>query len=424
MREAVIVSYARTGMAKANRGSLNNTHGITMAGTAIKGALDRAGIEAGLVEDVFLGCAQPEGATGHNVARNAALWAGCPSTTSGATINRFCSSGLQAIANAAHTVINEGAPVAIGGGVESLSLVSRSGHMNLHRYTEDELMKKWPAIWMTMIETAEIVADRYGVSREYQDEYSAESQKRTAAFQEKGYMAEEILGAALTPDLRKQVEIVTKCDIVAPVGRYADARVKYYDTSRAHIMASVDHSLSLMGINEIDLLLIHRPDPLMDHRETGEALDELVGLGKVRAVGVSNFRLHDWTLLQSAMKTPLVTNQIELSLSAHQGFTNGDVAYLQERGIPPMAWSPLGGGALMTEDTHLTQLMDRVADDFLADRAAVAVAWLLAHPAGILPVMGTNSIERIKAISHAFDIQMTRELWFELYTAALGQEVP
>ncbi|BBU54183.1 aryl-alcohol dehydrogenase [Mameliella alba] len=239
-----------------------------------------------------------------------------------------------------------------------------------------------------------------------------------------GYMAEEILGAAMTPDLRKQVEIVTKCDIVAPVGRYADARVKYYDTSRAHILASVDHSLSLMGLNEIDLLLIHRPDPLMDHRETGEVLDELVGSGKVRAVGVSNFKLHDWTLLQSAMKTPLVTNQIELSLSAHEGFTNGDVAFLQERGIPPMAWSPLGGGALMTEDTHLTQLMDRVADDFLADRAAVAVAWLLAHPSGILPVMGTNTIERIKAFSKAFDIEMSRELWFELYTAALGHEVP
>jgi acetyl-CoA C-acetyltransferase len=180
-------------MAKANRGSLNDTHGITMAGHAIKGAIERAGIEPGAVEDVFLGSAQPEGATGHNVARNAALWAGCPSTTSGATINRFCSSGLQAIANAAHTVINEGAPVAIGGGVESLSLVSRSGHMNTFRYTEEELMKKWPAIWMTMIETAEIVADRYGVSREAQDEYSAESQKRTAAFQEKGYMAEEIV---------------------------------------------------------------------------------------------------------------------------------------------------------------------------------------------------------------------------------------
>ena len=193
MREAVIVSTARTALTKAGRGALNDTHGITMAGHAIKGAIDRAGIDPKEIEDVFLGAAQPEGATGHNVARNAALWAGCPSTTSGATINRFCSSGLQAIANAAHTVINEGAPVAIGGGVESLSLVSRSGYMNTHRFTEEKLMKEWPAIWMTMIETAEIVADRYNISREYQDEYSAESQRRTAIFQEKGYMAEEIV---------------------------------------------------------------------------------------------------------------------------------------------------------------------------------------------------------------------------------------
>jgi acetyl-CoA C-acetyltransferase len=192
MREAVIVSTARTGLAKTGRGSLNNTHGITMAGHAIKSALARAGVEPEAVEDVYLGCAQPEGATGHNVARNAALWAGCPTSTSGATINRFCSSGLQAIANAAHTVIQEGAPVTIGGGVESLSLVSRSGHMNLHRYTEDQLMGTYPAIWMSMIETAEIVADRYGISREYQDEYSAESQRRTAEFQKNGYMAEEI----------------------------------------------------------------------------------------------------------------------------------------------------------------------------------------------------------------------------------------
>jgi len=192
MREAVIVSYARTGLAKTGRGSLNDTHGVTMAGHAIKHAIERAGVEAAEIEDVYLGSAQPEGATGHNIARNAALWAGCPSSTSGATINRFCSSGLQALANAAHTVIQEGAPVAIGGGVESLSLVSRSGHMNMHRYVEDELMQKWPAIWMTMIETAEIVADRYGISREYQDEYSAESQRRTAEFQKNGYMAEEI----------------------------------------------------------------------------------------------------------------------------------------------------------------------------------------------------------------------------------------
>lgn len=198
MRDAVIVSYARTGLAKTGRGSLNDTHGITMAGHAIKGAIDRAGIEAGLIEDVYLGCAQPEGATGHNVARNAALWAGCPDSTSGATINRFCSSGLQAIANAAHTVIQEGASAAIGGGVESLSLVSHSGHMNMHRFAEPELMERWPAIWMSMIETAEIVSDRYNVSREYQDEYSAESQRRTAEFQKNGFMSEEIVPLTTT----------------------------------------------------------------------------------------------------------------------------------------------------------------------------------------------------------------------------------
>lgn len=238
------------------------------------------------------------------------------------------------------------------------------------------------------------------------------------------YMAEEILGRALTPDLRDRVEIVTKCDIVAPAGRYSDAPVKYYDTTRKHILASVEHSLRLLKIDQIDLMLIHRPDPLMDPRETGAALDEAVETGKVRAVGVSNFKLHDWTLLQSAMQTPLVTNQIELSLSAHHGFTNGDVAFLQERGIPPMAWSPLGGGTLMTDDSDLGRTMDRVADDHSVDRSAVAVAWLLAHPARILPVMGTNNLDRVKAVSRAFDVPMTRELWFELYTAALGHEVP
>ncbi|MEL6700825.1 MAG: aldo/keto reductase, partial [Pseudomonadota bacterium] len=150
-----------------------------------------------------------------------------------------------------------------------------------------------------------------------------------------GYEAEQVLGNALkaAPHLKDKIEIVTKCDIVAPAGRYADARVKYYDTSRAHIMASVDHSLRLMDIDKIDLLLIHRPDPFMDHHETGAALDEVVASGKVANVGVSNFKLQDWALLSSAMKTSLVTNQIEISLMAHEAFTNGDVAYLQERGV-------------------------------------------------------------------------------------------
>ena len=241
-----------------------------------------------------------------------------------------------------------------------------------------------------------------------------------------GYEAEEILGNALKgTDLRDKIEIVTKCDIVAPAGRYSDARVKYYDTSRAHLMASVEHSLRLMGTDYVDLLLIHRPDPLMDAEETGAALDEIVASGKARSVGVSNFKLHDWTLLQSAMKTPLVTNQIELSLLAHDGFTNGDVAYLQERKVAPMAWSPLGGGSLFSKDNNnLLDVLKVISEANGVDETAVAVAWLLAHPARIMPVMGTNSLDRIGKISDALKVKMDRETWFELYTAALGNEVP
>lgn len=241
-----------------------------------------------------------------------------------------------------------------------------------------------------------------------------------------GYEAEEVMGAALkaAPHLKDQIEVVTKCDILVGAGRYSDVRVKHYDTSAAHIKASVDHSLRLMNIDKIDTLLIHRPDPLMDHHETGAALDEVIASGKVRSVGVSNFKLHDWTLLQSAMKTPLITNQIELSLSAHQGFTNGDVAYLQERKIPIMAWSPLGGGLLMTGAGDTQNALAKMADKHNTTADTVAVAWLLTHPAQIMPVMGTNDLARIKALSKATDIALDRQDWYELYTAALGNEVP
>lgn len=241
-----------------------------------------------------------------------------------------------------------------------------------------------------------------------------------------GYTAEAILGGCLkqAPGLRDKIEIVTKCDIVAPVGRYADARVKYYDTTRTHIFASVDTSLKEMAIDHIDMLLIHRPDPLMDHRETGAALDKMVSSGKVRAVGVSNFKLHDWTLLQSAMETPLVTNQIEMSLMCHAPFTNGDLAYLQERGVAPMAWSPLGGGELFSgKNSHLRAAMNAISEACGADEASVAIAWLLHHPANIMPVLGTNNLDRIRKISDAFNVPMDRQTWFELYTHALGHEV-
>ena len=241
-----------------------------------------------------------------------------------------------------------------------------------------------------------------------------------------GYEAEEILGNALQgTNLREKIEIVTKCDILAPVGRYSDAKVKYYDTSRAHLLASVEHSLRLMGTDYVDLLLIHRPDPMMDAEETGAALDEVVASGKAKSIGVSNFKLHDWTLLQSAMSSPLVTNQIELSLLAHEVFTNGDLAYLQERKVAPMAWSPLGGGSLFSQDNKvLLDALKEIGESSGVDETAVAVAWLLAHPAKIMPVMGTNSLARISKISDALKVTMDRETWFELYSIALGSEVP
>jgi len=238
-----------------------------------------------------------------------------------------------------------------------------------------------------------------------------------------GYEAEEVLGHALraAPQLRDQIEIVTKCDILVGAGRYASTRVKHYDTSAAHIAASVDHSLQLMATDYIDLLLIHRPDPLMDHRETGAALDAAVASGKVVSVGVSNFKPHDWNLLQSAMQTPLVTNQIEISVLETGAFTNGDLAFLQERDVPAMAWSPLAGGALFSGDNpKLLALLGTIGD---GDSAAAAVAWLLAHPARILPVLGTNNLSRIQALDAACGIAMDRETWFEIYEAANGCEV-
>ena len=241
-----------------------------------------------------------------------------------------------------------------------------------------------------------------------------------------GYTAEAVMGAAMmaNPSLRQRMEIVSKCDIVIDAGRHSGTRVKHYNTTAAHINACVEASLAEMGINEIDVLLVHRPDPLMDHHETGAALDALVDAGKVRAVGASNFRPWDWNLLQSAMRHPLVTNQIELSLKQLAPFTNGDLAFHQQHGHVVMAWSPLGGGDLMTASNELTHRLDSIATRSGVDRAAVATAFLLAHPARITPVLGTNNLDRISAISAAETVEIDRQDWFSLYEAALGSEVP
>jgi acetyl-CoA C-acetyltransferase len=196
MKQAVIVSTARTGLAKSVRGGFNDTHGAVLGGHAIKNAIARAGIDPAEVEDVVMGCGIPEGATGNNIAREALIWAGCPVSTAGMTVNRYCSSGLNAIAIAAQQIMTAGTDIAVGGGLESISLVQMGG-MNLSHYTEEHLLQIKPALWMSMIETAEIVAERYGIGRERQDEYALQSQQRTAAAQSAGRYADEIVPLAV-----------------------------------------------------------------------------------------------------------------------------------------------------------------------------------------------------------------------------------
>ena len=212
MREAAIISTARTGLAKAIRGGFNKTHGITMGGHTVKHAIAKAGIEAGEVEDIIFGCGQPEAATGHNIGRNVAIAGGCPVTVPGTTINRFCSSGLQSIAVASQRIIVDGVKVTIGGGVESISMTQTN--MNMKHLVEPELQKVCPALWMPMINTADIVAERYNVSREAQDEYSLQSQQRTAAAQEAGKFTDEIFALQTKMNvMNKETKEVTEQEV-------------------------------------------------------------------------------------------------------------------------------------------------------------------------------------------------------------------
>ncbi|MCL4773957.1 MAG: acetyl-CoA C-acyltransferase, partial [Burkholderiaceae bacterium] len=191
MREAVIVSTARTGLAKSWRGALNMTHGATMGGHVVRAAIERAGVEPGEVEDVLMGCATPEGATGSNIARQIALAAGCPVTVPGVTVNRFCSSGLQTIAMAAQRIIAGEGEVFVAGGVESISCVQNE--MNTHMIRDTRLLKTKPEIYWSMLQTAETVAKRYNIARERQDEYGVRSQQRACAAAAAGRFTDEIV---------------------------------------------------------------------------------------------------------------------------------------------------------------------------------------------------------------------------------------
>ena len=230
-----------------------------------------------------------------------------------------------------------------------------------------------------------------------------------------GYSCEALFGAALRaqPGLKARMEIVTKCDIMLLSDQRPDNRVKHYDTSAAHVQASVERSLHNIGVDAIDLLLIHRPDPLMDHHALGACLDSLIQSGKVRAAGVSNFMPWDMGLLQSAMQT--------------RGFVDGQIAHAQRLGVPVMAWSPLGGGRLFGQEAAALRLrpaLQRLASAQGVDETAVAIAWLLHHPARIIPVLGTNDPARIARMQDALRVTLDRQTWFELYSLANGADVP
>ncbi len=196
MTDAVIVSTARTPLAKSWKGAFNMTHGATLGGAALKAAIERAGIDAAQIEDVMMGCANPEGATGWNIARQVALRAGCPVSTGGITINRFCSSGLQTIASAAQRILAGEGDIYAAGGVESISCVQNE--MNMHMFKDPWLEKNKPEIYWPMLQTAENVAKRYAIPRERQDQYGVQSQLRAAAARDAGRFADEIVPVTTT----------------------------------------------------------------------------------------------------------------------------------------------------------------------------------------------------------------------------------
>jgi predicted oxidoreductase len=245
------------------------------------------------------------------------------------------------------------------------------------------------------------------------------------------YKVEEAIGGALKldPAFRSKIEIVTKCGIYIPCEFHPDRKVAHYNLTAARIIKSAEKSLRFMGIDEIDLLLVHRPDWLTSADETAEGLNKLLKDGKIRNAGVSNYNVHQFELLNSRMDQPLVTNQIEFSLLHMDPIYDGTADQCQRHRILPMAWSPLAKGALMEKTTPEALRLHAKADELSAKYGGatldqLAYAWIMAHPSCPLPIIGTNKLERIQAVVKAADIKLDREDWYGLWEAAMGQGVP
>ncbi len=245
------------------------------------------------------------------------------------------------------------------------------------------------------------------------------------------YSCEEIFGKSIAkkPSIRSKMQLVSKCGIKLVSEKRPNHKIKTYDTGSQHIIQSVENSLQMLQTDYLDVLLIHRSDPLMDADEIAEAFYKLGSGGKVRYFGVSNFLSAQFDLLQSRLDFPLITNQVEISVMNFDAFNNGILDQCQQYHIKPMAWSPLAGGQLFSAETakaiRLRDTLNLIGTKYGSySPDQVALAWLLQHPSGIVPVLGSGKIDRIEQAIESQMIKLSREDWFTIWTSSTGVEIP
>ncbi len=246
-----------------------------------------------------------------------------------------------------------------------------------------------------------------------------------------GYTCESLFGEALQlqPSLRDNMQIVTKCGIAPLSPKFPKRYVAHYNTSTKHIVKSVEQSLQNLHTDYIDLLLIHRPDPFMDPSEVAEAFTRVKQEGKVRHFGVSNFLPSQFNMLSSYLDFPLITNQIEVSAMQLEHFEKGTIDLCQEKRISPMIWSPLAGGEIFTGQNEravrLRKTLQKVANELNADGIDIVMyAWLLAHPAKMMPIVGSGKLDRVKSAIAATKLTLDRQQWFTIFESSNGHPVP
>jgi predicted oxidoreductase len=237
------------------------------------------------------------------------------------------------------------------------------------------------------------------------------------------YSCEELFGKVLRGNsaLRDEMEIVTKCGIKLLSHKKPEHRIKHYDTSKEHIIKSVESSLNKLAIDRIDLLLLHRPDPLLNPTEVAEAFSNLRKQGKVLHFGVSNFTTTQLEMLKSLLPFPIVTNQIEVSMFKNESLFDGSVDSLMKNKISPMAWSPLGGGKHL--DDVIKNSLEKICLSYGCTPSQILLAWLLKHPATIFPILGTTKPERLEDGAKSIDINLSRQHWFEMLKLVSGKDV-